>query len=178
MNRREILKTALAGAGAVTSAAGQESEHAAHANKQASGPAPKAPWQPLLFDTHQNATVATLAELIIPRTDTPGARDAKVHMYIDLILHDGPDERRTRFLQGLGALDGQAIREHGQPFVGLTEAQQVAMLKGLDANRSDFFRQIKQLTVQGYYTSQEGIAELNKGGRVPSGIGCAHEGKH
>lgn len=184
VKRRDIFKGALAGAGAVALPAAAQ-DHAAHqaaqAKKAATAPAA---WKPRLFDAHQAETVATLAELIIPRTDTPGARDTKVHEYIDLILAEGPQERRARFLLGLNWIDGLAIRQHQSPFVRLTAGQQTAILQSLDGSAAadlvsgaEFFRQMKQLTVQGYYTSKAGIAELNKGG-VPGSFACKHGGKH
>ncbi|MDZ4800263.1 MAG: gluconate 2-dehydrogenase subunit 3 family protein [Bryobacteraceae bacterium] len=184
MKRRDIIKGALAGAGAVTTGAATAQAGEPQAAAPAASPA-KAAWKPQLFDTHQNETVTTLADLIIPRTDTPGARDAKVNEYIDLILHDGPVERRNRFISGLNWLDGHAIRQHAAPFQRLSSAQQTSILKTLDEARdeelrpgAEFFRQIKQLTVQGYYTSKAGIDELNKGGRVPGSYGCDHKGNH
>jgi hypothetical protein len=186
VKRRDILKgAALAGAAVPGSLeAAQQTPHHPAAAAAASKTAPAA-WKPQLFDAHQNETVATLAELIIPKTDTPGAREAKVNEYIDLILHDGPADRRNRFISGLGWLDGYAIRQHQAPFVRLTPAQQTGILKSLDRTKEadlraggEFFRQIKQLTVQGYYTSKVGIDELNKGGRVPGSFGCSHGGQH
>lgn len=139
----------------------------------------------MLFDAHQAETVVTISEIIIPATDTPGARAARVVEYIDLLLNDGPPERRNSFLSGLGWLDGYAIRKHGKPFVRCTEAEQAGMLTSLDGAREGdlapggrFFAQIKGLTVSGYYTSKIGIAELNKGGRVPSTFGCRDKGQH
>jgi hypothetical protein len=147
--------------------------------------APNPAWKPLLFDAHQNETVVTVSELIIPATDTPGAKAARVNEYIDLLLHDGPHERRNRFLSGLAWLEGYAIRQHGKPFAACTPEQQVAMLKSLDRASdpalkpgADFFAEIKRLTVAGYYTTKIGIDELNKGGRVPSTFGCTHNGRH
>lgn len=188
MKRRDILKgAALAGAAVPGSleAAQQAPHHEGAPAATAAKTAAASGWKPLLFDAHQNETVATVADLIIPTTDTPGARAAKVNEYIDLILHDGPAERRNRFVSGLGWLDGYAIRQHQAPFVRLSAAQQTELLKSLDRTQqadlkpgAEFFRQIKQLTVQGYYTSKIGIDELNKGGRVPGSFGCSHGGKH
>lgn len=186
-------------------------------------------WKPALFDSHQIDTIATLADLIIPRTDTPGARDVKVHEYIDLIIKDGPVEPRRKFLEGLGWIDGYAMRLHQKPFIRCSPAEQNAMLSSLSTYKPDpkqglnragtpdraaepdsarqsperpaggpaatqtvqtpgepdisggatFFRMMKMLTVQGYYTTKEGIDELNKGGRVPGSFGCAHgTGEH
>jgi hypothetical protein len=183
LKRREILKGVVAGAGAVAApAAAQQHQHAAG---QAAGAPGASEWKPLLFDAHQNETVVALSEMIIPATDTPGAKEAKVNEYIDLILHDGPPERRNGFLAGLAWLDGYAIRQHEKPFVRLTADQQTAMLRGLDGATDtslkpgvDFFNDLKRLTVSGYYTTKIGIDELNKGGRVPATFGCTHNGRH
>lgn len=176
MERRDWLKSALVGTGAA--AAGPLVTTIAPAPAAAAQAAAEAPWQPMLFDEHQNETVVVLSELIIPTTDTPGAKAAKVNEYIDLMLHDVDPDRGHTFLKGLGWLDGHAIGLHGAPFVALEEAQQVAILESLDRSKvpelkpgADFFARLKRLTVEGYYTSRIGIAELNKHG-VPASFGC------
>lgn len=178
MNRRDLMRTALAGAAGATAPA-------QHAHPPAAKPAKgAASWKPLLFDAHQNATVVALTDLILPQTDTPGAKAARANEYIDLILHDGSAARRNAFLQGLGWLDGYAISQHRSPFVTCSREQQVAMLTRLERASdpalrpgAQFFAEAKRLTVSGYYTSREGIAELNKGGRVPASFGC-RKGDH
>ncbi len=185
MKRRDVLKTALFGTGAALS--GQSLPHANHLQANAAATAAAADagkaanWKPLLFDAHQNKTVIALSDMIIPATDTPGAKAVNVNAYIDLVLNDGEPEPRNTFLQGLGWLDGYAIREHGAPFVECTEKQRVAVLNSLDESPfpdlsagADFFDQVKRLTIEGYYTSKIGIEELNKGG-VPETYGCTHE---
>ena len=92
---------------------------------------PATGWKPRLLDAHQLETVAVLADLIIPATDTPGAREAKVHEFIDLLLADGPSAPRVRFIQGLGWLDGYSLRVHKQPFVRCTPDQQKEILTTL-----------------------------------------------
>lgn len=179
LKRRDLLRTAILGAGAASSAGAQQHVHVttiAPAQAAATGAA----WKPQVLDEHQNETVIVLSELIIPATDTPGAKAAKVNEWVDLYLADLAEDKGHSFLMGLGWLDGYAIKQHGQPFVKLTEAQQVAILEKLDgANEEDlepgaeFFNDIKRLTVQGYYTSKIGIDELNKGG-VPETFACTH----
>ena len=175
MERRDWIKTALAGTGAA--AAGPLVTTVAPASAQPAA----AQWAPLLFDDHQNDTVIALSELIIPATDTPGAKAAKVNEYIDLMLHDVEPDRGHAFLKGLGWLDGHAIDMHGVPFVSLDESRQVAILESLEesadadlAPGARFFASVKRLTIQGYYTSRIGIAELNKHG-VPATFACEHE---
>ena len=101
--------------------------------------------------------------------------------YIDLMLADVAEDHGHSFLKGLGWLDGYSIERHETPFVRLSEAQQVNILEALDGATdeglepgADFFKQIKKMTVDGYYTSKIGIAELNKDG-VPSTFACGDE---
>jgi len=172
MKRRDVLKLSVTAAALPTSAAPQQ---------RGAASAAQTAWKPLLFDDHQAATVTALVDRIIPATDTPGAREAGVVRYLDLLLHDGPPENQQRFLEGLGWLDGYTVRAHGKPFVACGEGQQNAVLEVLEANKEEgigpgnqFFRQAKQLTAQIYYSTQTGFRELNKGGRVPASFGCKH----
>lgn len=52
-------------------------------------------WKPKALTAHQGETVATIAELIIPQTETAGARAARVHEFIDEVLHDAIRPRAT-----------------------------------------------------------------------------------
>ncbi len=187
MNRRQLLKSAILGSGAAVSlpahspAATPLAANAA-ASMAAAQAAQAGAWKPLVFDEHQNRTVVALTELMIPATDTPGAKQARVNEYIDLVLHDVEPDLGHRFLMGLGWLDGYALRRHGAPFVDCSEEKQVAMLAALDGAKepdlepgAEFFADLKRLTVEGYYTSKIGIDELNKGG-VPETFGCQHDG--
>jgi hypothetical protein len=139
--------------------------------------AAKPDWRPSVLDDHENETVIVLSELIIPTTDTPGAKAARVNRYIDLFLRDGTAQQRASFLSGLGWLDGYAIREHGHSFIKCSAADQTAMLTALDKGTGpghDFFAQAKALTARIYYNTEIGYRELNKGGRVPATFGCDH----
>ena len=179
LQRRDWIRTALAGTG--VAAAGPLVTQIAPIPAAAAQTAIADAWKPLLLDPHQNKTVIVLTELVIPETDTPGAKAARVNEYIDLMLHDVEPDKGHSFLQGLGWLDGHAIDLHGVPFVGLEERQQVRILESLDEAEADelapgatFFARLKRLTVEGYYTSRIGIAELNKHG-VPSTFACEHD---
>ncbi|MFZ1138430.1 MAG: gluconate 2-dehydrogenase subunit 3 family protein, partial [Candidatus Sulfotelmatobacter sp.] len=58
------------------------------------------------LNAHQDVTVKAMAELILPRTETPGAMDVGVSEFIDLMLTEWYDESdRTRFLNGLAEVD-------------------------------------------------------------------------
>lgn len=122
MKRRQVLKTMAAAAvlRAVPSPAA-----AADLSKEA--------WKPRVLDAHQDRTVTVLAELIIPRTDSPGATDAQVNRYIDSMLADSPPSARREFLGGLAWLDGYCNENYGGPFADLQPEQQVEVLKALSS---------------------------------------------
>lgn len=168
MNRRDLFK-----AGAIAGASTLSSQELPAQTATAAQPA--AAWKPDVFDAHQNETVIALVDLIIPETDTPGAKAANVNRYFDLFLRDGRPEDRERFLAGLAWLDGYALRSNNHPFVRCTREQQVAMLENLSANKEPglaagnrFFVQTKMMTARIYFSTQQGERELNKHGGRPS----------
>src|SRR3989442_9328752 len=101
MNRREVLLL-LAGTGAIPDqllAIGRTVHKRVRAGTLRA------------LDAHQNETVATIAELIIPKTDTPGAREAGVPAFIDVMLADwADDDHRQQFTAGRGKVGGTARR--------------------------------------------------------------------
>src|ERR1700690_1177813 len=75
--------------------------------------------QPVLktLNPHQNATVTIISEIIIPQTNTPGAKAARVNEFIDLILTEWYDEEeRSIFLTGLTNVDSRARDLFGKDF--------------------------------------------------------------
>jgi len=117
---------------------------------------------------HQNETVATIAELIIPKTDTAGARDAGVPAFIDVMLADwGDEDQRQTFTAGLANVDERSRALFGKDFIACSPQQQTQILTDLDAELArlrdikadtskNFFQGMKWLTLTGYYTSEVG----------------------
>ncbi len=114
---------------------------------------------PGFLSVKQLATVAAIAERILPRTDTPGALDVGVPAFIDLMLgkYLSADEQRM-FTEGLADIDATSASKHQLPFAGLAAAQQDALLMELavasQKKEKTFCHQIRELTVVGYFTSE------------------------
>ena len=146
------------------------------------------------LDPHQNATVVTISELIIPQTDTPGAKAARVNEFIDLIVAEWyDDEQKSTFLSGLADVDKRSHDSFGKSFVECSGKQQIQILNDLDEElsvkrervarrrawnlepeRKHFFAMIKQLTLIGYYTSEIGFVEELHEEIIPARhAGCA-----
>jgi hypothetical protein len=125
----------------------------------------------------QDKLVATIAELIIPTTDTPGARAAGVNRFIDGVLtsiYTAPE--RKRFLAGLGNLEGRA-KARGCSFLASSVATQVEILSELEAESTaarasvtaheSFFHMLKELTLIGYYRSEIGATQEQRDLLIP-----------
>ena len=191
MDRREALRRMVLGsAGAVCAAGWVErlSEvalaHAAPAPGQAAAGA--AAWTPRVFTPHQNASVIEISELIIPQTDTAGARAAEVNRFIDTVLEDTPLAERESFIRGLAWIDRRSRASSGADFIETPPAEQEALLTVISSRENaapddrdgvEFFEAIKRLTVTGYYTSEAGLREeLDDDGTqyFSEKPGCAH----
>lgn len=113
------------------------------------------------LNVDQQALVGEIAEMIIPETDTPGAKSVKVPEFIDLILSEwASDGEKALFLAGLADIDARAVIAGAPKFVALSPAQKEELLTTLDAARGDktgaglAFARLKILTVYGYFTSK------------------------
>jgi hypothetical protein len=142
------------------------------------------------LNPHQNDTVVAMSELIIPETDTPGARGARVNEFIDVILTEwANDEERQNFLAGLAGVDKQSNELFGKNFTDASPLQQVTLLRAMDEAvagrprrmrhgntipeerdkqlRGEFFTVFKGITVHGYYTSEIGFSKELKMKIIP-----------
>lgn len=177
MNRRQVLQRVAYLMGGAVSAP------AVLGLLNGCAPKPDTSWQPEFLSKQQGALVAELAELIIPHTDTPGAKDVGVPAFIDTMLKEVyPQEDRERFLSGLKAFDDAARTAHGKAFVDLNNARQTELLKKFHdeavavelANdprpatlRRPFILMTKELTLLGFFCSEPGATQVLQYVAVP-----------
>lgn len=143
-------------------------------------------WAPKFLDAHQNQTVTVISELIIPETETPGAKAARVNEFIDLMLSEESPEVQQGFLRGLAWVDRMGHALFGADFIALNAEQQISILTGISSAKNvppedrvgvTFFKEIKNRTIFAYYTSEIGIhRELQYKGNAVLGEfqGCTH----
>ncbi len=191
IRRRDAIKTmAVGSSGLVQLMASAPAAAAARELAAAAAQGVVATWKPSFLTPEQAEILATLAELIIPETDTPGARSARVHEHIDLVLSHETGEVQQGFRQGLEEVDRLSQLQFERAFVRLSPQRQEALLDRLANSEPDhpeaggghrFFRDLRRRTVFAYYTSQEGIhQELGYQGKqvLAEWEGCPHPGHH
>ena len=129
MNRRDALMRVAALTGvAITLPALADTLEASAARRTLTG-------KPVFFTADQDATVAELADTIIPTTSTPGAKAAKVNEIIDVILKDCYKEAdQKRFLEGLAQTNKLSQDAYGQAFAQLDATQRIEIVKKLEAD--------------------------------------------
>ncbi len=147
--------------------------------------APELTYKPVFFTEGQARIVSEVAEIIIPKTDTPGAKDVGVPGFIDSILKECyKKEDQDRFMAGLQSFDEEAKKAYGDSFVDLDQVKQVEHVKkvhdaALDANKAKnakerpFILMMKELTLVGFFTSEPGATQVLHYDPVPGAYhGC------
>jgi gluconate 2-dehydrogenase gamma chain len=179
IDRREALKKTALLMGAAVSAS------ALTGILQGCKATPELLYTPVFFTPDQARIVTEVAEIIIPKTDTPGAKDAGVPGFIDTMLKDCyKKEDQDRFLAGLTAFDEEAKKAYGDSFIYCTPEQQVefvkkthdAALKEMKENKEakrPFILMAKELTLLGFFTSEPGATQVLQYVAVPGSYkGC------
>ncbi len=208
--RREMLQALAASLGAGAIVPGLAADHLHRhlavpgAVEQADVKSKAAAYKPAFLDAHQLATVASLAERLVP-----GASRANTAEFIDqLLAADSHDDQRA-FLVALGAVEGQALARGRRPWIKLTDAEQIAILTDASTmapseappkpwtrgepvsygrvpeppaplTLRDHFDLLKRWIAGAYYSSEIGMKELGWTGNVvhPAFPGCDHPGGH
>ena len=191
MDRRQALKTlasAPIAAAAITWTA-EDARAAADSAWQARQTAARTQtkYQPKFFTAHEWATVAVLANLIIPKDEKSGsATDAGVPEFMDFMMVDQPT-RQTAMRGGLSWLDAECQRRLDKTFLASTDAERRAVLDDIAWPRRTpkpglaygvtFFSSFRDLTASGFFTSKMGMDDLEYIGNtfVPEWKGCPPE---
>jgi hypothetical protein len=111
------------------------------------------------FSLGQDALLAEMVETIIPATDTPGAKALHVHTFIQKMITDCYEQDvQQNTLKGLLTVEELSKQQFGQPFVACPASQRMDILgrleKSEDTQQKSFYSLIKELTIQGYLSSE------------------------
>jgi sugar phosphate isomerase/epimerase len=156
-----------------------------HRNRPVAPLPPQDPnFQPFFFSADEYKDVSALADVIVPKTETPGALDARADEYADLMIWLEQESHQAVRDQMKHFRDLCASRYH-KPFAALSGAQRIEFVKALndkslpaaDRPALTFFGRIRGLVVKAYYASPQGLLEdLGYKGNtyVAEFKGCTH----
>ncbi|MBL7857991.1 MAG: gluconate 2-dehydrogenase subunit 3 family protein [Cyclobacteriaceae bacterium] len=155
---------------------------------------PELPFKPVFFSEDQARLIAALSEIIIPKTNTPGAIEAGVPGFIDIMLKEiYTKEDQDKFLNGLDEFDADARETYGDSFSSCTTEQQKAFVKkhhdavfsgkvegastgwwnAGGGGEKPFMLKVKELTILGFFTSEPGATQVLQYNPVPGPFkGC------
>ena len=144
-------------------------------------------WKPSFLTTNQANTLAEMAETILPRTATPGAKDIGIAPFLDKVLQKLLSEAEQKdFLAGLDTLEATCKSTNGKYFDECTKEQREALLLKMDKEAAKFpptmwgitlvekpdpitfYRRLKGLTLMAYFTSEKVNKELLVYDPIPS----------
>ncbi len=156
-------------------------------------------WKAVFLNDHQNQTLIALSEVIIPATDTPGAKEALVNRYLDLLLSAQPAEFQKEFVDAMAFLDDESRNQFRKDFRSLALEDQKSLLvpwayarqashwteRGETRSQPEdigqqHFQRLKALIAMAYYGSEIGQKELGWDGEFAHGPyeGCEHPDTH
>jgi gluconate 2-dehydrogenase gamma chain len=157
INRREAIKRTAAITGCVLSGSLITAVMSGCRPDSSNG------WKPSALTQNQLQAAADFAEVILPRTDTPGAKDAKTERFIDS-LADGylSPEEKNMLIQFLNKLDEEN-------FSSLSFDEQTSFTKRMLDTEEDrrFFRSFKSMTLLGFFTSEIGATQVLSYDEIP-----------
>jgi len=121
-----------------------------------------------------------VAETILPATNTPGAKEAKVGDFMGTIVKDCYEEKDQKiFLEGMQKLNEASKKKNGNYFMDASPQERQELLVELDKEQkaytdkkktedpSHYFRLMKELTLWGYFTSEPGATKALRYVQIP-----------
>lgn len=134
---------------------------------------PRLTWKPEFFTKEEAHTIGTLVEMILPRTDTPGALDVKVDVFIDKVISRTYDQKGKQNMRyEITNFDNRCKEKFGTNFVSLDESKRDEVLEAEEKTSGKFnpkiwgttignqepigfYRTMKSMAIWAYFTSEE-----------------------
>ncbi len=113
----------------------------------------------------QETLLAEVVETIIPKTDTPGAKELGINKFVEKMVADCYDKKAQEvFAKGLVATENMAKKDYSKSFLECDAKQKLAVLNSMlnssNNEDKDFLKLVKNLTVQGYLNSEYVMTNL------------------
>jgi len=134
---------------------------------------PRLTWQPEFFSAEEAQTIATLLDMILPRTETPGALDVKSDIFIDKVISKTYNAEGQKYMRDeIAAFNANCLEHFGANFVDLEQDKRIEVLKEAEKTSGKFnpsiwgttigeqepigfYRSMKSMAIWSYFTSEE-----------------------
>jgi hypothetical protein len=124
--------------------------------------------------------LAELAETILPKTDSPGAKDLSAHLFALKMVDDCfTKTNQEKYIQGMKDFEAFVIKKTGKPFTEVGAAERQAIVAELDQQKpaendmAFFYQSTKKLTVQAYSTCEYYLTKIRGYKMIPGKFqGC------
>jgi len=174
ITRRDVLRrlgVTLMATGVLDRVSAQEVHHLAMAQSSGSGR-----YSPKALSDHEYRTLVRLTDLIVPVEDgKPGALAAGAAAWIDMLASENT-ELKGIYTKGIAWMDAAMKKRGAADFAGATAEQQTALLDVIAYRRNsspeldpgiEFFTMARRMTIDAFYTSEIGIADIDYRGNRP-----------
>ena len=130
-------------------------------------------WEPLFFTEVEAKTIASLIDMILPRTDTPGGLDVKSDIFIDRVIAKTYDKLGQENIRAeIAAFNENCKSKYGDVFYDLSVADKTSVLNEAEKNSGKFgsgvwgtgvgpqetigfYRSMKSMAIWAYFTAEE-----------------------
>jgi hypothetical protein len=138
-------------------------------------------WSPRFFSEDQSRLFAEVAETIMPKTDTAGAKELQLERWVDSVLMDVKDEKfQKQVVKGLEVIEAASQKDNEKGFVDATAEERTATLMTLDNERANYkgeekhpFHAVKETVLTAFFATKVGVTEVLQYNPNPGKyIGC------
>ena len=138
-------------------------------------------WTPRFFSADQVKLFVEVAETIIPKTDTPGAKELMIERWVDSVLMDVRDEKfQKKVVEGLEAVEAASRKDNKKNFLDATAEERTATLMALDKERANYkgegrhpFHSVKEIVLTAFFSTKVGVTEVIQYNANPGKyVGC------
>ncbi|MCA6078910.1 gluconate 2-dehydrogenase subunit 3 family protein [Fulvivirga sedimenti] len=185
MKRREALQKTLLMTGTAASAS------TLFSLLQSCQQQPRINWKPLFLNEDQAVFISTIVDTWLPKTDTPGALDVKVDMFLDMVFSRLYDENgKSQVIQFIDQTNEESRQKFGKSFADLASKDRAEILSRKESEAGTFnpgvwgtavgkqqpvgfYRSLKSTAMWGYFSSEEIGKNVLNYDPIPGGYnGC------
>lgn len=136
-------------------------------------------WTPTFFSNEQARLVSTVADIILPETDTPAASALGVPKFIeDMVSQVSTETSRNHFMEKMAEFEQACMSKTGKLFIALAPVHQQEFVmvehtiiegnKSIPWDNKPFIWLIKELTIAGYFTTEIGMTQILNYKAIPA----------